>query len=83
MGFPATISFVYFSVAINILLVLSLSTFAYQAYLNRESIARYHDTISSFCADRNSWQNKYLLAFSIAVSLNRLRIQDFKCKEQK
>lgn len=74
MGFPPSIPFVYFSIGVNIFLVLSLSTFGYQARLHRKSISKYHDTISSFCANRNSWQNRYLLAFCIAVSLNSLAL---------
>eukprot|EP01084_Bolivina_argentea_P152236 265604_1 len=39
---------------------------------NREKITLYHDTISSFCAKSDSWANRFLLTFTILISMSLL-----------
>jgi len=38
----------------------------------RRTIRYYHDTISSFCASSDSWENRFLLTFTLLISMNLL-----------
>merc|ERR1719203_1521845 len=46
--------------------------FFVHVYQSKDEIYKIHDTISSFCADKNSWGNRFLLIFTCIVGLNML-----------
>lgn len=67
-----TISFVYFNVSFNALALILFVLFFIYAYNERDRIYRHHDTISSFCAEKNSWGSRFLLSFTCIVGVNML-----------
>ena len=41
-------------------------------FKKRKDILKYHDTISSFCACKHGWENRFLLMFTLIVSATML-----------
>jgi len=66
------ISFVYFNVTFNTLALILFLFFFLYAFNERERIYKHHDTISSFCAEKNSWGSRFLLSFTCIVGVNML-----------
>eukprot|EP01084_Bolivina_argentea_P269377 457797_1 len=50
----------------------------------RRTIRYYHDTISSFCASSDTWENRFLLTFTILISMNILCLytEEYNSREQ-
>ena len=51
-----TISFVYFNIGLNVVASILFILFFVYAYNERYKIYRRHDTISSFCAEKNRYK---------------------------
>eukprot|EP01083_Nonionella_stella_P187669 690118_1 len=69
---PHDVSFVYFNILLNGMASILLIFFFIYAYNERSKIYGRHDTISSFCAERNSWGSRFLLSFTCIVGVNML-----------
>ena len=64
------ISYVFANFAMCFVLIVAMILFILNSVQHRHTIWKYHDTISSFCAKENSWENKFLLFFCTVISLN-------------
>ena len=69
-----TFSFVYFNFLIVTLCIILWVLFLYaiSKSSNRYKIRYYHNTISSYSASRDKWENRFLLTFTILISMNLL-----------
>eukprot|EP01084_Bolivina_argentea_P275400 469669_1 len=78
------ISFVYFNVGLNFMATVLFVLFFIYAYNERRKIYKRHDTISSFCAERNSWGSRFLLSFTCIVGVNMLclHVEEFNSRHQ-
>eukprot|EP01084_Bolivina_argentea_P275399 469668_1 len=78
------ISFVYFNVGLNVMATFLFVLFFIYAYNERRKIYKRHDTISSFCAERNSWGSRFLLSFTCIVGVNMLclHVEEFNSRHQ-
>eukprot|EP01084_Bolivina_argentea_P238148 400103_1 len=69
---PARFSFIYVQIVISIMLIFLMAQFVIVMFKKRKDILKYHDTISSFCACKHGWENRFLLIFTLVVSANML-----------
>ena len=65
-------SFVYVQICISLVLIILMIQFMVSIYQQKQDILKYHDTISSFCACKNDWNNRFLLMFTFMASANLL-----------
>ena len=66
-------SFVYFNFGIVFVCFIFWVLFIYAlSREKRRSIRYYHDTISSYCASSDSWENRFLLTFTMLIAMNGL-----------
>ena len=67
-------SFVYFNFGIIFACLSFWGLFFYTLTTKekRTTIRYYHDTISSYCASSDSWENRFLLTFTILIAMNLL-----------
>ena len=70
MGREDQISYVWVNFGVCLIVLVSFIFFVLNSLEQSHSIWKYHDTISSFCAKQNSWENKFLLFFSTVISFN-------------
>ena len=70
----AKFSFVYFNFGIILACIIFWGLFLYALNTKekKRTIRYYHDTISSFCASSDTWENRFLLTFTILISMNIL-----------
>eukprot|EP01084_Bolivina_argentea_P292675 503221_1 len=71
-GKQTKFSFVYFQILVSIVMAFLVTQFMISIWKKRKDILKYHDTISSFCAWRHGWENRFLLIFTLITSLNLL-----------
>ena len=66
------LSFVWFNFGIVVVCGIFWIVFLSVVYRNLDKIKKGHDTISSFCASSEKWENRFLLTFTILISMNLL-----------
>eukprot|EP01083_Nonionella_stella_P001816 5212_1 len=71
---PARFSFMYVQMVWGFILIVLGAQFLFTMCHKRKDILKYHDTISSFCAYKHGWENRFLLIFTFIVSANMLSI---------
>ena len=69
---PARFSFVYVQIVVAVLLIFLMAQFMISMFKKRKDILKYHDTVSSFCACKHGWENRFLLMFTLIVSATML-----------
>ena len=69
-GDGVIISYVYMNLVITAFALIFVIGFAYRVWNRFEEILEYHNTISSFCAQKNTWENRFLVIFTTIVSMN-------------
>eukprot|EP01084_Bolivina_argentea_P206305 352269_1 len=69
---PTRFSFVWIQIFVSVMLIILMLQFMVSVYQKRKDILKYHDTISSFCACKHGWENRFLLMFTFTASANLL-----------
>ena len=62
----------YIQIIVAALMVFLMAQFVVSMLQKHKDIYKYYDTISSFCAYKNGWENRFLLIFTLVVSSNLL-----------
>ena len=65
-------SFVWFNFGIIVVCGIFWVLFLGVVYANLDKVKKGHDTISSYCAQSEKWENRFLLTFTILISMNLL-----------
>lgn len=77
------ISYVYMNFFVMAFLLFFLAEFLGLSIKKGTTITKYHDTISSFCASKGTWENKFLLIFTLVSSFDLmfLHFEEFNSRE--